>query len=469
MILSSVDKLFHYVNGSQAKLVEFAPGDIIRGKVIKLFPNQTAVVEFNGSPLVAKLHAPLMNHTAYWFEVRPKVNGQLQLKVLTTPQSLAVEGENVMPLLKELHLPVTKINEKLVLSLTEKGLPLPKKEMPAISDWLSSGSKADSDFQAIEQIIKMKLPFTKEIFLSIRSLHDGSSFTQQLQTLFSFLENKQALTGEELQLKEAISRLLFPLQWEKGTEVGGTLSGLTGLTNQEKAAAENPALLRGEKGLGEVNEAKELTKAFKYILQSLGLEHEREINQYFKSGDDKALKGEFPSLKALLLQFQHQHGSGEERELVDPLIHKITGYQLLTREDGPVTSMYMQLPVLLGKEVYDVSMQWEGRQKGNGEIDPSYCRILFYLHLAHLKDTVVDVTVQNRIVNIAIINDHPCLSALTKKLGAALKENLSAIHYHLSDIKVVKSVQEQKNRGFLTKRAPVYQQTSPYSGVDLKV
>jgi hypothetical protein len=578
VILSSVDKLFHHANVNQAKLVEFAPGDIVKGKVIKLFPNQTAVVQFNGSPLVAQLHAPLMNHTAYWFEVQPKINSQLQLKVLAPLQGLPVQGEKIIPLLKELHLPPTKINEKLILSLTEKGLPLPGKELPMISKWLSSSTNIDLDLQTIGQMIELKLPFTKETFLSVRSLYDGSSFAKQLQTLFSFLENQDVLTGQEIQLKEVVSRLLFPMQYEKGTaivhtlleqwldssgkseqkasfsllqklsflpphlteeqasakmaealltqqepgansnqeitgknmlyqlfagtkmikngEETGTLSSrfsledvfapfiskdelkerllkieeqlfrLTRLTSEEKAVVEKFTFLSEGKWLGE---AKELANAFKLLFQSLGLEHERKITQHVKSHPDNALKGEFSSLKALLLQFQQQHISGPERELADHLIHKITGYQLLAREDGPITSLYMQLPLLLGNELHDVVIQWEGRRKGDGEIDPSYCRILFCLQLAYLKETIVDVTVQNRVVNIGIMNDHPFLSALTKQLGPKLKENLSALHYHLSDVKVVTSVKEQQSRGFLAKQGNVYQQSSPYSGVDVKV
>jgi hypothetical protein len=449
VILSSVDKLFHYANVNRAKLVELAAGDVVKGKVIKLFPNQTAVVQINGSSLVAQLHAPLMNHTAYWFEVQPKINNQLQLKVLAHHQGLPVQGEKIIPLLKELHLPPTKINEKLVLSLTEKGLPLPRKALLTISNWLSSSANVDLDLQAIGQMIERKLPFTKETFLSTRSLYDGSSFAKQLQTLFSFLESQDALTGEEMQLKEIVSRLLFPMQYKNGTEV-----------------AEKFPFLSGEKWLGE---AKELAKAFKLLFQSLGLEYEREIIQHFKNHPDNALKDELHSLKALLLQFKQQHISGPERALADQLIHKITGYQLLAREDGPITSLYMQLPLLLGNELHDVTIQWEGRRKEEGEIDPGYCRILFCLQLAYLKETIVDVTVQNRVVNIGIMNDHPLLPALTKQLWPKLKENLSALHYHLSDVKVITSVKEQQSRGLLTKQGNVYQQSSPYSGVDIKV
>ena len=141
---------------------------------------------------------------------------------------------------------------------------------------------------------------------------------------------------------------------------------------------------------------------------------------------------------------------------------------MLVREDGPVTSLYMQLPIVLGNEPRDVMIQWEGRKK-NGGIDPNYCRILFCLQLEYLDETIVDVTVQNRVVNIGIINDFPQLQMLTKKMGPKLKENLAVLNYHLSDIKVIASAPNQRERPFLSKQAAIYHQNGLYEGVDVKI
>ncbi len=455
MVVSSIEKLFHHTNVHQGKILEFNPGDVIKGKVMKLFPHQTALVQFNGVPLVAQLQASLTANTAYWFEVQTKVNGKLQLKVMTGLQGMTERGEMMNSLLKELHLPPTKMNEKLIASLIEKNLPLPKNHLSSISSWLSSGTDIDIDMQTVEQMIKLNLPFTQETFLSARSLYDSSSFTKQLQMLLSVLKENGTLTTEGAQLKEVISGILHPVQDEKGT-------------SDEKAAIEQRALLKEDSSLLLENQVRQLAKGLKFIFQSLGLEYERMVSEYFKNDATALSKGDFHTLKALLLQF-HQQSLGQERDLAGQLIHKITGYQLLAREDEPVTSLYMQLPIVLGNEPRDVIIQWEGRQKNTGGIDPNYCRILFCLQLEYLNETIVDVTVQNRVVNIGIINDFPQLQMLTKKMGSKLKENLAALNYHLSDIKVIASVPNQQERPFLLKRAAVYLQSGPYEGVDLKI
>lgn len=569
MAVSSIEKLFHHTNVHQGKILHFNPGDVIKGKVMKLFPNQTALVQFNGVPLVAQLQAPLTANTAYWFEVQTKLNGKLQLKVMTELQGIPERGEGMNSLLKALHVPSTKTNEQLLASLLKKDLPLPKHDLPSITNWLSSSTTADVDILTVEQMIKRNLPLTKETFLSVRSLYDGSSFIKQLQQILSVLDGDETTAPEKVQLKEMISRILFPMQLEKETTAvrelvqqwltatskeeryaafsllqklsflppdvteeqavkkmgqqlqmqamegamgkntlsdsldgnkikkhdmslsprfplenlftsflskeefkarlgmaGEQLLQLADLTKEEKAAIDGLNTFKGDSRLLSGTEGKELAKAFKLIFQSLGLEYERQLSQYVKNTANPLEKENFHTLKALLLQCQ-QHSTGEERDLTNQLIHKITGYQLSVREDGPVTSLYMQLPIVLGNTPHDVMIQWEGRQKQSGEIDPNYCHILFCLQLEHLNETLVNVSVQNRVINIGIINDHPQLSRLIKKMEPRLKENLAALNYHLSDVKVILPVNEQP-LPFL-KQTSVYQQNGPYAGVDIKI
>ena len=48
-------------------------------------------------------------------------------------------------------------------------------------------------------------------------------------------------------------------------------------------------------------------------------------------------------------------------------------------------------------------LEWNGRMKENGKIDSEFARIMFYLQLDTLEETVVDMQVQNRIVTITFI------------------------------------------------------------------
>ena len=59
----------------------------------------------------------------------------------------------------------------------------------------------------------------------------------------------------------------------------------------------------------------------------------------------------------------------------------------------------------IGNYETDVTLQWSGRKRKDGSIDPDYCRILFYLDLEQLKETVIDMQVQNRVIKISVLNE----------------------------------------------------------------
>lgn len=82
------------------------------------------------------------------------------------------------------------------------------------------------------------------------------------------------------------------------------------------------------------------------------------------------------------------------------------------------------------------SIRMDGRKK-NGEIDPDYCHLLFSLELKYLKEVVIDVKVQNRILSIAIFNDTEGIESLVDELKTTLQTNLEQQGYLLSSIKVV--------------------------------
>src|SRR5699024_10500318 len=75
-------------------------------------------------------------------------------------------------------------------------------------------------------------------------------------------------------------------------------------------------------------------------------------------------------------------------------------------------------------DLSDITLRWEGKRKKNGRFDPDVCRILFYLQLEHLRETIVDVNIQNRLISIYIFNDSFRLSGLMEQLEPMLREKL---------------------------------------------
>ena len=90
---------------------------------------------------------------------------------------------------------------------------------------------------------------------------------------------------------------------------------------------------------------------------------------------------------------------------------------------NPIQQLIFEIPINLFGFQTELTMQWEGIWTKDGQINPDFCRILFYLELEHLKDTLIDVNVQNRIVNIQIINEDKRINRLADILIPTLKLN----------------------------------------------
>lgn len=112
----------------------------------------------------------------------------------------------------------------------------------------------------------------------------------------------------------------------------------------------------------------------------------------------------------------------------------------------------------------DATLEWNGRMKEDGKIDSDFARIMFYLQLDTLKETVVDMQVQNRVVSITLYNDDKDLVPVVDKFKEILKQGLSAVGYQLSGV-FVKSFEEQK----ITSALMAKSKALDAQGVDIRI
>ena len=165
----------------------------------------------------------------------------------------------------------------------------------------------------------------------------------------------------------------------------------------------------------------------------MGFSYEHEVAQFLKHPDGKnLLRNE--QLKPLLIDFLNENPTGSATEVAEKILHKITGLQLFAQESGPIQQFVVQLPLSIWEKQMDVTIQWSGRKKENGQIDPSFCRVLFYLELENLHDTIVDMQVQNRILKITVMNENEYIKQLAEPFIKELKENLKRMNYTLSTV-----------------------------------
>ncbi len=166
------------------------------------------------------------------------------------------------------------------------------------------------------------------------------------------------------------------------------------------------------------------------VMRSLGVQYEKSLLE-----QDIQLQRLNESLKPQLLQISQQpHASATIREAAEQLLIRMNGAPLTSTDQGVQQQLSMHVPLeIFGKKI-DATLEWNGRKKEDGKIDANHARILFYLDLHTLKETVIDMQVQNRVVTVTVFNDSPILSQIGKELIPPLKEKLGAIDYRLSGV-----------------------------------
>ncbi|GLB59366.1 hypothetical protein [Cytobacillus sp. NCCP-133] len=240
----------------------------------------------------------------------------------------------------------------------------------------------------------------------------------------------------------------------------------------EELQSQERALLDDVKNSGRadsryLNDQQSIKSQLKSLIHALGLSYEHELTMLLKQPEGDVL-GRLNTLKPLLIGLLNEEIPQSSIDAAEKLLHKITGFQALSQESGPQQHLVFQLPIALWGKVTDLTMQWSGRKTDKGQIDPSYCRVLFYLNLEHLNETVVDLHVQNRVINITIINESETLKVQSAPYIASLKENLDKLSYKMSSISFQKPDSNNSPAG-IGKQLPAFVQSSQTTGVDLKV
>ncbi|MCS0787235.1 hypothetical protein NX021_03570 [Cytobacillus firmus] len=321
-------------------------------------------------------------------------------------------------------------------------------------------------------------------FIAQRSENSGPAQTQEI--LFNDIRNGNISFPAEKNLLNALFK--SALSHTLNDDLDQLLSDAYGI---KQAAVQAGRLLAGEKPLAaadlnlrektmleelknslqtEANityDQRNIHSELKRIIRTLGLSHEHDVLNLLKHSDEGAFE-KLDALKPLLMGFINEETSYIAKDAAERLLHKLTGFQALSQESGPLQHYIFQLPVSLWGKISDLTMQWSGRKTEEGKIDPSHCRVIFYLNLEHLNETIVDLQVQNRIIKISVINEHKEIKDLTAPFAAELKENLLKLNYKLSSV----SFQKPESAG----GSPIEKdtmtsivQSNQFSGVDIRI
>ncbi|MBA9024889.1 hypothetical protein [Peribacillus huizhouensis] len=221
-------------------------------------------------------------------------------------------------------------------------------------------------------------------------------------------------------------------------------------------------ILQNEFKVIDFSNAGSLSFALKKIMSTMGLGFE-----YGLATENQVSDHQLETLKPLLMKLLQDDLPVAVKNLAEQAIQRITAQQILAQENGPLQQLLLQIPLTMGTHQTDLTMQWMGRRKNDGTIDPAYCRIIFYLELESLEETIIDMSVQNRVINVSIIHEHPdMLEELATPFIAVLKKNLAGMDYKLSSIVFDN---ETKKAQFKKMSQTSIKLNDTYNGLDLRI
>ena len=207
-------------------------------------------------------------------------------------------------------------------------------------------------------------------------------------------------------------------------------------------------------------DSKAMEHALKTVLKNLGISYEATLGN--KSADLHMIAHQLkPQLHTLL---QETNITPQMKEAAEMLMTRMNGMQLSSGENGHQHQLIMQVPLEFFGKKMDATLQWNGRMKDNGKIDANYARVLFYLQMASMQETVIDMQVQNRVVTVTVFNENSEIQSLAEPLKTALKIGLAEKNYQLSGVFI-----KQFDKGQTEKISPVVEQQEEQSGVDIRV
>ncbi|TQR20904.1 hypothetical protein [Psychrobacillus vulpis] len=405
------------------------------------------------------------------------------LQKVAEPFRLPVAGSILGKLIEMIQNPQTSMSTKLSILQDLKGVAvLPSQAtLTNLNPMLNQVSIPNSAGEFITQLLQ-SAPSEKVVVMEgLRNwVIDQTLLTsQQKNDILTLLKN----TGQPLEVNNALVKVfaeqsqqaifskdsnglsakdhLISLLGKGPTSeaISQTLQHVATLSKNSNSIVYQQVIESEQTVMNQLN-GKAFEHAMKDVLTSLGFSYEAKLSS--NSEEVRQLASQLkPQLVELL---QNQTISLPLKDQANQLLNRMNGLQILSSENGPQHQLLMQVPLeFLGKKM-DATLEWNGRMKENGKIDSDFARIMFYLQLDSLEETVIDMQVQNRVVTISLFNNDTRLQPIANTFKDSLKDGLISIGYQLSGV-FVKTFENHKLASQMKVKLPGIES----QGVDIRI
>ncbi|MCW4642723.1 glycosyltransferase [Bacillus safensis] len=167
--------------------------------------------------------------------------------------------------------------------------------------------------------------------------------------------------------------------------------------------------------------------------KAIGVRDEIGMLKLLEKGSQDVKSQELHQLKLTLNDVRQADLPEPIKKEVDQLFHRLNGQLFVQQENQTVSQMMVSYPLFSKHSVQDLTFILKGHKKKDGSIDISQCRLMFYLNMENLEETLIDCTIQQKVMSITVETAHE-LQGTINPMIPAVRENLNALGYSLTGI-----------------------------------
>jgi hypothetical protein len=464
----------------------YVPEQILRGKVIDLLPDRTALVQLGARKIIARvvsLQPPLKPGDDYLFQIK-QANSNPPTAVVVGHRNETQQEKSpssmIHDLLDAFDLKESPANSGLAKIFLDSGEPVSRNVLVTAGSLISSKANLPGALHAINWLVNRHLPLTKSFFDTTIQLMKSEPLAAQLSHLQKAIAESAVATPSMTALKQSISSLQkinglpepamtagfigreqaahllqsffqnkvpafhhdpnavaeFLNSPMSPSDAANLLDKLAVRMKPEQFLSRFHQLLLTQPEIQNILSATDPRTPIGLLLNTLkaiGFDDEQNLrNQLAANGTLHATD----SLKEKLIALVNDaHAPAEIKNLAGDTLGKITGQQLQMASADPLIAQFsFQVPIPYRDKVKSLSVYWESKRDKRGKLDPDSCVILLHLDLTHLHETLISVHVQNRDISVNVQNETTDLRTLLKENESELNGQLSALNYHLISV-----------------------------------
>ncbi len=189
-----LSSMLQKVAPASSKPIDLTPGQVFKGTVTKLYPDNMAQVQIGGVQIQAKLETKLEVGQKAWLQVQPTSN-PITLKVLTSPDNpQELQDTSTEGLIRSLGITDNKESRALVEALLKQNMPITKEVVNAFLEVAKTQGSSQEAVDAFLLAMKRNLPLTKDVVGSLKAFLTGKplsvAITQFVQEAEAFLQSQ---------------------------------------------------------------------------------------------------------------------------------------------------------------------------------------------------------------------------------------------------------------------------------------